>query len=68
MSKPYLEENEIERARGCCRNILDKYRALEKEISESERPYKHYLLEKLDSIAWDVKCIQSMCKGDEEDV
>ena len=63
---PYLNEDEIKRAKMCVANIKDKLYAIEKEINETQRPYKHYLKEKLDSIIWDTKVLNNMIEGDDE--
>ena len=47
----------------CDNNIRDKMRAITKEIWEVEKPNKKYLLEKLDSVAWDINVLIRMCKG-----
>lgn len=64
--KNYLENENLRRARMCDNNITDKMRAVSKELWEVEKPNKKYLLEKLDSIAWDVNVLIRMCKGWDE--
>lgn len=56
---PYLDEKEKERFEMCLRNIEDKLNALKCE-SEKEKPYKHYIKEKIDSILWDAKVIDNL--------
>ena len=57
---PYLTEEEKIRAYSCAKNIQDKLNAVLTELL-NEKPYKGYLLEKLDSINWDTNCIINMC-------
>lgn len=64
---PFLNENEIKTAKMCVANIKDKLYAIEKEVTETQRPYKHYLKEKLDSIISDTRVLNSMIEGDDED-
>ena len=59
----YLENENLRRAKMCDNNIRDKMRAITKEIWEVEKPNKKYLLEKLDSVAWDINVLIRMCKG-----
>lgn len=66
MSKPYLDETQKERAKMCIRNIADKMLSVDTEISQKEKSYKSYLLEKLESIRWDVQVLMSMCEEDDE--
>ena len=56
---PYLTEDEKRRYEMCLRNIEDKLKALKTE-AENERPYKHYIKEKIDSILWDAKVIENL--------
>lgn len=65
--KNYLEDENLKRAKICDNNITDKMRAISKEIWEVEKPNKRYLLEKLESVAWDVNVLIRMCKGGDED-
>lgn len=58
----FLDENEKKRAAGCINNIQDKLDALKSEICSREKPFKPYMMEKLDSILWDTNCLISMCK------
>ena len=64
--KNYLENENLRRAKMCDNNIGDKMRAITKEIWEDEKPNKKYLLEKLDSVAWDINVLIRMCKGENE--
>lgn len=61
----YLEKYEIERAKMCINNILDKSKAIEIELFK-DKPYKDYLLEKLKSIEWDYICLKNMCDMEDE--
>lgn len=63
--KNYLEGEDLQRARMCNGNILDKVSAINTEIQTVQKPNKRYLLEKLESIAWDVNVLIRMCKGGE---
>ena len=63
---PYLTESEKVRAYSCARNVEDKLNAVKNELL-NEKPYKYYLIEKLESILWDTNCIISMCKNESED-
>ena len=65
MSKPYLEKFEIERAKMCLSNIEDKLKSVSTEI-QNEKPYKYYLLEKLNSILNDTNVLIYMCEDEEE--
>lgn len=67
MSKPYLDEAQKDRAKMCIRNIADKMLSVDTEISQKEKSYKSYLLEKLESIRWDVQVLMSMCEDDEDE-
>ena len=66
MSKPYLEKFEIERAKMCLSNIDDKLKSVNAEI-QNERPYKYYLIEKLNSVLTDTNVLIYMCKEGEEE-
>lgn len=67
MSKPYLSESQKNTAKACIRNIADKMLSVDTEISQKEKSYKSYLLEKLESIHWDVQVLLNMCSGDEDE-
>ena len=55
-----MEEYEKIKINSCIYNILDKIEAIKNEIT-LEKPYKYYILEKIDPIIWDAKCIKSIC-------
>ena len=62
----YLDEEEKSRAKMCVANITDKLQAIDTELNTREKPYKTYLKEKMDSINWDIKVLNSMInKGDD---
>lgn len=63
----YLNEDEIKRAKMCIANIEDKLKAIKTEVMTTQKPYKSYLKEKLDSITWDVNVLNHMVKEDDED-
>lgn len=68
MNKPYLGEQEKNRAKSIMYSIKDRMAAVESELIFRDRPYKSYLSEKLDSIYTDIKCLMSICEegdGDE---
>ena len=67
MSKPYLEDYEINRAKMCVSSIKDKLNAIETELNTRERPYKSYLNEKLTTILFDINCLVSMCEEGDND-
>lgn len=56
-----MEEEEINRAKGCIYNIRDKLNAIDLEL-HTEKPYLPYLLEKLEPIENDIRCLKSMCE------
>ena len=60
--KPYLEENELNRAKSCTYNIQDNLNAVCNELNQTGNAYKEYLLEKLEKIKWDLNCLINMCK------
>lgn len=60
--KNYLEGEDLDRAKICEANIRDKMTSITNEICHIEKPNKRYLLEKLESIAWDVNVLIGMCK------
>ena len=64
MREPYLNEEEKRRLKMCIANIKDKLQAIESE-SLNDKPYRCYLKEKIDSIIWDVNCIESMSRNDD---
>ena len=55
---PYLNEEESKRVKMCLYNINDKMEAVNTEVLQSERAYKSYLKEKIDSIYNDIKVIK----------
>ena len=67
MSEPFLNKNQKGIAESCIRNIADKMLSIDTEISQKEKSYKSYLLEKLESIYWDIQVLINMCKEDDED-
>ena len=60
-----MEEYEKERIESCISSIQDNLEAIRKEI-KLERPYKYYILDKLEPIFYDVKCIKSICESEEK--
>lgn len=62
-----LSELEIERAKMCVSNLVDKIRAIDIEMLKSN-PHKSYLNEKLQSILWDTNVLIEICKNDREEV
>lgn len=60
--KPYLNEDEVKRAKSCTYNIQDNLNAICKELNDSEHSYKSYLSEKLEQIKWDINFLINMCK------
>lgn len=59
-----MEEWERDKIKSCIFNIQDKLEAINKEI-ELEKPYKYYILEKIEPILFDSKCIKSICESEE---
>lgn len=57
----YLDKWEIERANMCIANIKDKMQSVDFEVL-GRKPYKLYLLEKLNSVLHDVNCLINMCE------
>lgn len=57
----YLNEEEKESARMCISNIEDKLLSIKNEISLN-MSYKNYLLEKLQPILNDTKCLINICE------
>lgn len=60
-----LSKDEKERVKMCISNILDKTSAIMSEIEE-DRSYKYYIKDKIDSVLWDSKVIQSLCAKEED--
>ena len=56
----YLSKEEIKRAKMCVLNIQDKLGSVASEINTREKPYKHYLQEKIESILWDANVLMNM--------
>ena len=59
-----MEDDEKNRIESCISNIEDKLNAIKKEM-KLEKPYKYYILEKIDPIIFDAKCIKSICESEE---
>lgn len=55
----YLDQNEHERMKFFISEIDDKIYAIKVEL-QNERAYKSYLKEKMDSINWNIKCINNL--------
>lgn len=66
MNKPYLDGYEIDRAKLCVSGIIDRLKAVDMETNK-ERPYKYYLLEKLQPMLNDIECLISICEGGGQD-
>ena len=60
-----MKEYEKRRIENCIYNIQDKLEAIKSEIN-LEKPYKYYILEKIEPIINDVKCIKSICESEEK--
>ena len=58
-----MEEWEKNRIESCLCNIEDKLEAIKTEM-ELDKPYKYYILEKVEPILNDAKCIKSICEED----
>jgi len=63
--KNYLDGEDLDRAKICEANIRDKMTSITNEICRVEKPKKKYLLEKLESAAWDINVLIRMCKGED---
>ena len=59
-----MEEYEKRKIESCINNIQDKLEAIKKEV-KLEKPYKYYILEKIEQILFDAKCIKSICESEE---
>lgn len=59
-----LTELEIEKAKMCVSNLVDKIRAIDIEMLGSN-PHKSYLNEKLQSILWDTNVLINICSNEE---
>lgn len=55
----YLDQNEQKRMKLFISEIEDKMYAIKVEL-QNERAYKSYLKEKMDSINWNIKCINNL--------
>ena len=60
-----MEEYEKTRIESCISNIQDKLEAIKSEI-RLEKPYKYYILEKIEPILFDAKCIKNICESEEK--
>ena len=59
-----MEEYEKRKIEDCIYNIQDKLEAIKNEI-RLDKPYKYYILEKIEPIINDAKCIKSICESGE---
>ena len=59
-----MEEYEKRRIESCINNIQDKLESIKKEV-KLEKPHKYYILEKIEPILFDAKCIKSICESEE---
>ena len=60
-----MEEWEKRKIENCIYNIQDKLEAIKNEIS-LDKLYKYYILEKIEPIIIDAKCIKSICESEEK--
>ena len=60
-----MEEWKKRRIKICLRNIKDKFEAIKKEI-ELDKPHKHYILEKIESIVFESTIIENICESEEK--
>ena len=60
-----MEEYEKRKIESCIYNIQDKLEAIKNEI-RLEKPYKYYILEKIEPIINDAKCIKSICEREDK--
>ena len=67
MDNDILDKYEIQRAKMCVSNLVDKIRAIDIEMLKSN-PHKSYLNEKLQSILWDTNVLIEICKNDRKEV
>ena len=56
-----MEEHEKKKIESYISNIEDKLEAIKKEI-KLDKSYKYYILEKIEPIILDAKCIKSICE------
>ena len=59
-----MEEYEKRKIKDCIYNIQDKLEAIKNEISLN-KPHKYYILEKIEPIINDAKCIKSICESED---
>lgn len=62
-----MNEYEQQKAKDCVYNIRDKLNAIDLELHK-EKPYLPYLLEKLEPIENDVRCLIAMCERGNKNV
>lgn len=62
----YLSDEEKKRMKMCTSNIKDKLQAIITELN-NDHSYKTYLREKMNSITWDVRCINSIIEEEENE-
>ena len=60
-----MEEDEKRSIECCINNIQDKLESIKNEI-KLNKPHKYYILEKIEPILNDAKCIKSICNNEEE--
>ncbi len=60
-----MEEDEKRNIERCICDIEDKLIAIKNEI-KLNKPHKYYILEKIEPILNDAKCIKSICDNEEE--
>ena len=60
-----MEEWEKNRIESCLCNIEDKLETIKTEM-ELDKPYKYYILEKIEPILNDAKCIKKVCESEEK--
>lgn len=61
-----MEEWQKNKIISCISNIEDKLNAIKNEIN-LDKPYKYYILEKIEPILFDAKCIKNMCEDEENE-
>ncbi len=59
-----MEEYEKKKIESCILNIEDMLKAIKKEV-QLDKPHKYYILEKIEPILFDAKCIKSICEDKE---
>ena len=60
-----MEEYEKKKIESCIYNIEDKLNAIKNEI-KLDKSYKYYILEKIEPIIFEAKCIKSICESEEK--